>query len=178
MSTLKKHKGLAIAHINIRSLWPKIDTLKILLQHEIDVDILGLSESWLTSTLDNNIVNIPGYDIIRNDRNWCDNDNENGKNVKKGGGVCLYINHNMNYSTHALSNYNVSCKNIECQWIKIIQEKQRNIVVGNVYRPPQGNVKNAVEYLEGVFELLDLEHEDLILMGDFNIDFLEKRNLN
>ena len=37
-------------------------------------------------------------------------------------------------------------------------------------------MKNFIDYLEGVFEHLDLAREDLILMGDFNIDFLDKNS--
>ena len=70
MSDLKKHKCLVIAHMNIRSLWPKLDTVNILLQNDIDIDILGLSESWLTNSLTDYLVNISNYDIIRLDRNW------------------------------------------------------------------------------------------------------------
>ena len=86
----------------------------------------------------------------------------------------LYIKHNINHTTQLVNMYNFSCLNVECQWVKIVQDKQRNIVLGNVYRPPQGNIKNFVDYLEGVFEQVNLDHEDLILMGDLNIDFLEK----
>ena len=175
MSDLKKHKGLAIAHMNIRSVWPKLDTLKLLLQNDVDIDILGLSESWLTSGLSDNLVSIPNYDIIRMDRNWRDEEMAINDNIKKGGGVCLYIKSNINYSTHSLCMYNVSCRNVECQWVKIIHEKQRNVVIGNVYRLPQGNVKMFTNYLEGVIENIDMESEDLILMGDFNIDFLDKK---
>ena len=176
MSDLKKHKDLATAHMKVRSLWPKLNMLKMLLQNEVDIDILGLSESWLTCSLQDNLVNIPNYDIVRNDRNWREVTMDVNGNFKKGGGVCMYIKHNINYSTHSLSIFNASCQNIECQWVKIIQENQRNIVIANLYRPPQGNVKKFVDYLEGVVENLDLDKEDLILLGDFNIDFLGKKS--
>ena len=169
MPDLKVHKGLAIAHLNVRSLWNKLNVLKINLQNELNIDIIGISESWLTNNLDDNLINIPNYNIIRHDRKW----EENG-NVKIGGGVCVYIKNDINYSTHALSMYNISCINVECQWVRIIKKKQRNVVIGNVYRPPQGKVKNFVDYIEGVMENLNLDCEDIILMGDFNIDFLDK----
>ena len=47
-------------------------------------------------------------------------------------------------------------------------------MIGNLYR--QGNVKHFIDYLEGVIENIDLDHEDLILMDDFNIDFLDKKS--
>ena len=178
MSDLKNHKGLAIAHLNIRSIWHRIDVLKINLQNNIDIDIFGISETWLTKGLSDNLVNIPNYDILRCDRGWSEDNNniDDNINIKKGGGVCMYIKNELNYSTHAMNVYDVSCKNVECHWARIIQEKQRNVIIGNLYRPPQGKVKNFIDYLEGVFEHLDLAREDLILMGDFNIDFLDKNS--
>ena len=158
----------------MRSIWKKLDVLKINLQNDYNIDILGVSETWLNSSLDDNMLNIQNYNIIRNDRSWNDDVTNTNSKVKRGGGVCMYIKNNIKFSTHALEMYNVSCRNIECQWVKILLDKQRNIVIGNIYRPPQGNIKNFVEYLEGVIENLDLSKEDLVLMGDFNIDFLDK----
>ena len=86
----------------------------------------------------------------------------------------LYINNKLQYSTTGLQLYNVSCKNIECQWIKIILKNQRNVIIGNLYRPPQRNVQNCIHYLEGVIENFDLTKEDVFIMGDYNIDFLNK----
>ena len=135
MSNLKNHKGLAIAHLNIRSLWRKLDILKINLQDDFDIDILGISESWLTKWLEDRMVDIPNYDILRCDRNWSDDnvDTNNGDKVKKRGGFCMYIKNDIHYSTHSMCMYNVSCKNVECQWVKILHDKQRNVIIGNIY---------------------------------------------
>ena len=132
MSDLKNHKGLAIAHLNIRSISDKIDVLKINLQNDIDIDIFGISETWLTKGLSDNLVNITNYDILRCDRSWSEDNNniDDNINIKKGGGVCMYIKNDMNA-------YDVSCKNVECHWARIIQEKQRNVIIGNLYRPPK-----------------------------------------
>ena len=60
-------KGFKIAHLNILSVRNKIDELRLFLHHN-DFDILCLSETWLTSNIDNNEVYINGYDICRLDR--------------------------------------------------------------------------------------------------------------
>ena len=89
MDHLKSHKGLAIAHLNVRSLWKKLDSIKLSLKKQYDIDILGLSETWSTSSLDNSLINIEDYELVRLDRKWLD---VNSNCIKKGGGTCLFIN--------------------------------------------------------------------------------------
>ena len=84
----------------------------------------------------------------------------------------LYINDKLQYTTHDLDILNISSQNIECQWVKW----GRNVIIGNLYRPPQGNVQNCIDYLEDTIEQFDLTKDDLFIMGDFNIDFLSKKD--
>ena len=45
-----------------------------------------------------------------------------------------------------------------------------------MYRPPQGDIDLFIDYLENVFDEIDLDSIELFLMGDFNIDFLDKKD--
>ena len=80
MDQLNAHKGLALAHMNIRSLWRKLDSLKIALSNQFKIDILGISETWNTASLDNSLLDIKGFDTLRTDRSWID---VNSNQVKK-----------------------------------------------------------------------------------------------
>ena len=56
----------------------------LLLQHTIeehDFDIFTISETWLDSTVDNQVMEIPGFVFFREDR---------GEH-KSGGGLAVYI---------------------------------------------------------------------------------------
>ncbi len=65
VTDLQSVKGMKIAHLNIRSLYHKLDFVKI----SESFDILGISESWLHGDIDDGELNISGYhNIIRNDR--------------------------------------------------------------------------------------------------------------
>ena len=86
----------------------------------------------------------------------------------------LYISNKLQYNTQDLHMPDISSKNIECQWVKIVLDKQRNVIIGNLYRPPQGNIQDCIDYLENVTERFNLTREDLFIMGDFNVDFLVK----
>ena len=85
--TFSLSKGLKIAHLNIQSLRNKIDHLNILL-HDNNIDILCITETWLTNEIYDSEISIPGYSICRNDRD----------NLERGhGGIINYIRNGINY---------------------------------------------------------------------------------
>ena len=109
-------RGLHFVHLNIRSLWNKFDQFRELLK-DSNVDIFGLSESWLNINIDDRLLLIPDYTCIRLDRAW----SEDNVNIKKGGGVCCYIKSNINFSDIEIAHLNKSNKDIEMLWITINQ---------------------------------------------------------
>ena len=74
-------KGLVMASLNVNSLLAHIDERKIFTSANA-LDVLIINETKLDRAIDNQEVNIPGYEIIRNDRKI---------NGRKGGGVCIYV---------------------------------------------------------------------------------------
>ena len=75
-------------HSNVRSLNAKIDDLQTVTQQN-NVDVIAITETWLNSRITDGPISLPGYSIVRNDR-------ENGK---RGGGVCAFIKSNIPFST-------------------------------------------------------------------------------
>ena len=71
-------RGLHFIHVNINSILPNIDELRHIAQ-SIKLYVIGISESKLDSSVNDNEINIPGYEILRKDRN------------RNGGGVLAYI---------------------------------------------------------------------------------------
>ena len=71
-------KGLHFLRININSLVPKIDDLKSI-ANNTKAAIIGIIESKLDHAVPDLEVNLPGYDILRCDRN------RNGGGVTKEG---------------------------------------------------------------------------------------------
>ena len=70
--------------------------------------------------------------------------------------------------------HDISDIDVECQGLEFNMELQCNIVVANMYRPPKGNVFNFIKYLKNVVNQIKDENMDIFIMGDFNIDFLDK----
>ena len=75
-------KGLKIIHINIRSLYPKIDLLRAWLSYN-DPSIITLSETWLHSAISDNAIALDDYTLFRSDRG------------SRAGGVATYVKSNL-----------------------------------------------------------------------------------
>ena len=59
--------GLKISHLNIRSISPKIDSIRSLTKDK-PLNIFSTSETWLKPSISDSEVAIPGYPIVRMDR--------------------------------------------------------------------------------------------------------------
>ena len=60
-------------------MYEKLDELRFLL-NKIDLDILCISETWLSQITSDNLVSIDGYTLFRRDR----------ADGRRGGGACIY----------------------------------------------------------------------------------------
>ena len=81
-------RGFKLTSLNIASLPKHIDELWVLLSDN-PLDILSINETRLDDSVSDDEVYIPGYDIIRRDREH---------NGRFGGGVCIYVRSNINFS--------------------------------------------------------------------------------
>ena len=87
--------------LNINSLVSHIDDLRVFMSQFNDIDILAINESKLDTTIKNGEMHLPGYDVVRKDRE------SNGRN---GGGVCIYVRSKINFQLRA----DLSPNNLEC----------------------------------------------------------------
>ena len=83
-----KHKGLHFLHLNVNSLLPKIDEVKLIADRS-NATIIGISETKLDNTIMDNELFIEGYDLFRSDRN------------RYGGGVACYIKKERHYNVRS-----------------------------------------------------------------------------
>ena len=83
----KGTSGLNIGHINMCSILRKMDQLSFIM-NELQVDILGISETKLNSTVNDYELHIDGYDLIRKDGV-----------TDRGGGIAIYIRSNISYTS-------------------------------------------------------------------------------
>ena len=82
LDDIRNTRGLKIAHLNIRSLVHKTDSLRLEGIDSKTVDILTLSETWLDGNIYDTEINLPGFVCVRQDRTG----------IKEGYGVvAIYV---------------------------------------------------------------------------------------
>lgn len=139
--------------INIRSLLPKLDELKVYVQTACP-DILVISESWFKKSLPSTAVSLPGYSVFRQDRST------------KGGGVAIYCKDSLQCSV--ILSRSVP-KQLELVLLRISLSKNNSITVAGCYRPPSA----PACALGALSELIaPYTSSEFVLVGDLNWDML------
>ena len=125
-------------------------------------------------TLIYQILTESGYSILRQDRNECQ-----ARQVKsKGGGLLLYVKECYSDFISKLDINNPLSHNLEHMWLSIEIPHRRKIIMGICYRPPSGNVSTAINTISTTLDSLDVgEHKDLLIVGDFNINYNNRNSL-
>ena len=136
-----------------------------------------MSETWLTTMFNSNMITVPGYIIYRHDRQTLREDRPNI--TKKGGGLAVYVKDDIHVDATSMENMNLSNQDIEIQCLVIRPPSQKRFVLVNIYRPPSGNFQQfsdtLVECLDHITSVEDLE---TFVMGDFNTDISDPQNPN
>ena len=90
---MRHKRDLIFAHLNIRSIWPHFDELKLFVIDN-NITCMTLSETWLHDQFPDRLINIPNYVLLRHDRQTKKPDSNQ---TKKGGGLAVYIKHDIKY---------------------------------------------------------------------------------
>lgn len=142
-----------LAHVNIRSLLPKIIDLEhIILSNNID--ILTVSETWLNTDINTTSVDINGFRFIRRDRRG------------RGGGVGVYVRDQIKTAIIEVGG------DIEQLWLNV-QINTYKFIIGVVYRPPNLDYKLFLNELEDSYATCIAVSDVVYCCGDFNIDMLK-----
>ena len=165
--SLKNLHGIAFASQNIRSIVRKIGDIKALL-HFSKLDLSLLNETWLNLSIGDSELEIEGYLMHRFDR-------DAGSGKRGGGG--LLANSRDHYSFIHKIEWDLCSPDLEIQWLILNLPRTRPTYIANVYRPPDGDVEIALALIENKILHTYAEHPgDILIMGDMNIDILDKAN--
>lgn len=146
---------IIFAHLNIRSLLPKLNDLKEHLTLN-NYSILCLTETWLTPAISDDVLQVGGYILLRRDRMF-----------GRGGGVCMYIKNSI--ISNRINGMNAS---IEQLWVKLNINRQQ-YAVGVAYKPPNYSYTEFINILEVDVSTLLPQFDETFILGDFNIDVLK-----
>ena len=117
------------------SLAPKIDEIRYVAQHA-NLDCVCITESWLRSYIQDNIVALSGFNLVRKDR----------VDITHGG-VCVYIRDNINFTILE----DLEDPSFEALWLKLrptlLPRGFSCIVLGIIYHPPNNNNPAILDFV-------------------------------
>ena len=125
--------------------------------------VIFLSEIWLHDAKHAVNFNLSNYRII----------NLHQQIGQAGGGLCIFI-YELIYFKE-IKDLSISKSDSEILSIKITN-KTKNIILSQVYRPPNSNLKEFRNSLKPIFDNIRTNNKDLYLVGDFNIKVLDYEN--
>ena len=155
-----KENSMNFFHQNIASLSLHFSELSTILSNaDIEFDFIGITETgFRTKSCSHDLIGYRHFDCLT----------ESTK-----GGTRLYFSDRFNYRRrNDLCIY--KSKKLESTFVEILSEnKEKNLVVGCIYKHPDMDVSDFNEDLYKLLEKLSLEKKKVVLMGDFNIDLLK-----
>ena len=154
-----------ILTLNSQSLNAKFLQLKAYVDfyksHNIYFSAICLQETWLSDDADTSLLQLDDYNLIAR-----------GKRCSEHGGVAIYLLKHFNFTVLSVPDSN----NFDGIFISISSPRMsKTVIVGNIYRPPRTNVDAMRSFTEDVTVLCNnfRIHNNVILVGDFNIDLLK-----
>ena len=114
-----------------------------------------MNETRLNNLINNRLVEMPGYDIVRRDRN------------RHGGGVAIYIRNNLldiNRNDIILDILGAIC-------VEVKKPRMKPLLVGSCYRALGLSVE-IFDHFEIFLQNIEHQNKDIILTGDLNCNLL------
>ncbi|CAH1984017.1 unnamed protein product [Acanthoscelides obtectus] len=165
MGNKQKLKNLRIAHVNARSLVSGFDCFKSLVEDN-DLHIVGVSETWLSDNIPSDVVSIRGFNLFRCDRQG------------RGGGVAIFIKSDTVSNVQVLS-FDNSYNELKIEFLFLsFKIGNTSFCVGVIYKPPNENLLSMLEFLYNLLPQLISEYDNILVLGDFNINMLVENKIN
>ena len=146
-------RGFSSGHLNVRSLLPKLHEVHMLLE-EHGFDLFTVTETWLGPDISDDDIQIDGYRLYRHDR------------VGRGGGVCWYVRSGMRCERVEVDSA------IEQLWVRVFFGGT-TVSCGVIYRPPNCCPNQFLGSLEDTLSNVVLASDEVLCLGDLNIDMLK-----
>ena len=130
----------------------KLDYLRFITSLLYALSIFCATESKLDNNILDDEVNIPGYTVLRRDRD------------RRGGGIAMYFAHTLTIEQLQLNS------KIEALAVKVSSPHAKTIIIVCVHRPPSSNVSWMDKFKCCLNELSLSYKYPVFLIHDFDVD--------
>ena len=148
---------LSTVHYNVQSIANKLDTL---IAEFSFFDVVSLSETWLHDGIFSDELLFPSFlspeckDRVHD----------------RYGGVILYIKNNLSYTRRN----DLEIGGLECIWIQIKSNNNRNILYGVFYRPPNSDSTYTSPIEDSIDLAINSDIAVVIITGDFKLNIMNE----
>ena len=143
--------------MNARSIVNKQKELEMTVIEE-NLDLVVITETWLSNKISDEEISINGYTLIRKDRSDI--------NKSRGGGVAMYVKNELNPLCKPEINGDNFSESVWCS----IRCGREDTLLGVCYRAPDSTVHND----EKLYKLIsEVSKGRVVIMGDFNFAELD-----
>ena len=172
LTTMSKNftQHFSVLTLNCQSINAKFDTIVLLVdqlrQNNFEFSAICLQETWLENDSDLSIFQIENYVCISQGKHCCHH-----------GGLIIYLHERFNFQKLPIEQISVIWEGLFIT-IKHPALNTKNIILGNIYKPPlnnnnNDNIQTFRNELEPVISQLNHANSNIILTGDYNIDLLK-----
>jgi len=149
-------KNLFIAHVNINSIRNKFDYIDSILSAGL-VDFISISETKLDSSFTNSQFSCSGFNLHRND------------STHRSGGLMAYVRNDIPHRRR--TDLESNGLKIQLLILECIIRKHKWLII-TCYKLPSIKHEHFVECMDKVCTNAMNESNDIIIMGDFNVNMM------
>ena len=152
--------NLKIGHINIFHIVNKLPDLCVFLNDDNEpYHLFGVTETRLNNNIPDEVIHVPNFTVFRRDP------------ISRGEtGTAIYVHQSL--QGVARRRPDLESDEVECMWIELKPPQRSSLFVGFLYRNPAATFEWYDHFLY-MFDRVCDRNPDVLLMGDFNIDFLK-----
>ncbi len=156
---------------NINSLTNKCDELEALVRNQRvyrECSLMCFSENWLTESMDDSCVDVPGFTAVRAAGGVRTSGNS------KGGGLILYVNNRWCNPGHITVKDKICSQDVELLAVGLrayyVPREYSHTVAIVVYIPPRAVPAVACDFIHDAVARIQTWHPDafILISGDFN----------
>lgn len=157
------HKGFKVCYFNARSSnAPKRDYMNYCF-NSIALDVLCVVETWFHDQVDDKVVSLTDFKLVRNDRK------SGAQTGESGGGVAIYI---KKHFLHKIIFKSDVSDPVEYLFVEV-SDNTKTCLILCVYNPSASF--DLTRFFAAV-NRYSSQYEHIILCGDLNIDLIEVNN--
>lgn len=152
---------LSVCSINIQSIcarkMSKFEELKQIATVS-NIDVICVVESWLNDKVDDNLIHIDDYNLVRHDRVG-----------KLGGGILIYVKKSIKFKVIDISHNIPGVDNTEFIFAEL-NLRDCKVLLGAFYNPPP---RSCAELIYEKLSEIGISYNEIIMLGDFNTNLMD-----